>query len=107
ILHEIFKRIGIPEDRIEDYLESFGFMSEEREQARIQEALDKQNMSVEEYKEMQRQEDEYFHKHHEMFNNGDDLLKEIFKSDINRINSSLSRIAFEHGNKGFNLVHNI
>lgn len=106
-LYEIFKRIGIEEDRIEDYLESFGFMTPEREQARIQEQIGRQNMSIEEYEELQKQEDEYFRKHHQMFNNGDDLLKEIFNSDINRINLILSRIAFNNTKEGFNFVRNL
>ncbi|MFB4472177.1 helix-turn-helix domain-containing protein [Oceanobacillus caeni] len=106
MLVNIFKRIGIPEDRIEDYLEAFGFLSPQREEMEIQRAIEKQNMSFEEYKEIQKQEDEFFRENHDNFNNGDVLLEDIFKSDITRINSNLKRIAFGDS-KGFNFLRNI
>lgn len=107
MLYEIFKRIGIEDERIEDYLEGFGFISPEREEMELRAAIHSQNMSMEEYQEIQRQEAEYFSKHSENYNNGDTLLKDIFNSNINRINSALSRIAVENKNDGFKFVGNL
>lgn len=133
VLFNIFKTIGVQLDRIEDYLDSFGFMSPERERAMIQEALYKQNMSMEEYEEIQKHEEEFWQNYDEerandpdyqiqkaideLNNNnsepsntssdGNDLLKDIVKGDINRINQQLYDIAFDQKGKGFNFVRNI
>ncbi|WP_419893618.1 helix-turn-helix domain-containing protein [Oceanobacillus kimchii] len=133
VLFNIFKTIGVPNDRIENYLDSFGFVSPEREELLIQDAIHRQNMSIEEYEEMQRHEDEFWERHSDEMNDpnyltaktieemegseqdnnrsassdGTQLLKEIFNSDINRINSSLSRIAFDNSAKDFKFIRNL
>ncbi|MFS0672034.1 helix-turn-helix domain-containing protein [Ornithinibacillus sp. 179-J 7C1 HS] len=121
MLYEIFKRIGIEEERIEDYLESFGFISPEREEVRIQEAIDRQENSKEYYEEYEARQKAYaddyieYRKHEEEFNkrsenstnNGDHVLRDIFNADIKGIHSSLSQIAFENGTSGFEFTRNL
>lgn len=133
VLFNIFKTIGVPIDRIEDYLDSFGFMSPEHEKAMIQAALYKQNMSMEEYEEMQKHEDEFWEEHNgkindpdyvinrtiekideneqgkerSVSNDGTQLLMDILNSDLNRINSTLSQFTFSNNKEGFKFVRNL
>lgn len=106
-LYEIFKRIGIDENKIEDYLEHFGFMTPEREEAKIQEEIERQNISSEEYEQIQKQERDFLDNHEINISNDDDLLRDIFNSDINRINSTLSRIVYNNNKEGFKFIRNL
>ncbi|WP_117161469.1 helix-turn-helix domain-containing protein [Paraliobacillus sp. X-1268] len=133
MLYKIFLQIGIEQDRIEDYLEHFGFISPEREEAELQRAIDMQNISAEEAEEMEKQQekaDEEFYNKMERYSKDPDYLEhqvdkqvnkikdprdlevtgersEIIQSNLEKINSLLYRAAMDKNNRGFDFVSNL
>ncbi|WP_337017321.1 helix-turn-helix transcriptional regulator [Oceanobacillus massiliensis] len=108
LLVDIFKKIGIEEVKIEDYLESFEYLSPEREQELVDRQMHKYEMTVEEYKQYEESEKDIRNSNPEFFiNTGDELLKEIINGRLKKINSILKDASIEESGKGFDLVKNI
>lgn len=130
VLYTLFKQIGIEQDRIEDYLEHFGFLSPEREEAELQRAIDTQNISMEEAEEIQKADDEYYKKIEERDNNfvankyleslnqndsrekneagdGNDLVNEIIKADLKNINDFIYKVSFDKDKQGIKFARNV
>ncbi|WP_167751345.1 helix-turn-helix domain-containing protein [Lentibacillus salicampi] len=107
-VYKIFKYIGIDEDKIEDYLESFGLMSPEREQELINKQMQQNELTYDEYQQHEENEKEIRNSHPEYFINTDDeLLKEIINDRLEIINSILKEVSLEKTGEGFKLVKNI
>lgn len=123
-LYEIFKRIGIKEEKIEDYLYHFSVISPERELWEEEQALiAMQEPSVEDFEEMEEKA-----KYHEQLEangkfkeevseifkgysnsnyNSDELLEDIFSENIKHIVYNLHNIIEHEPSDGFALVTGI
>ncbi|MCR1833170.1 helix-turn-helix domain-containing protein [Oceanobacillus caeni] len=108
VVYSIFQKVGIDEDKIEDYLESFNYLSPEREQDLIDKQMHRYEMTAEEFKQYEESEREIRNSNPEYFiNTGDGLLKEIINGRLNKINSILKDVSVEKSGEGFNLVKNL
>lgn len=108
ILYEIFKHIGIEEDKIEDFLETFNYLSPEREQELIDQQMHRYEMRLEDYIQHEESEKEIRNSNPEFFiSTGDELLEEIINGHLKKINTILKDVSTEKTGEGFNLVKNI
>ncbi|GEL75790.1 helix-turn-helix domain-containing protein [Tenuibacillus multivorans] len=108
ILYSIFEKLGIDEERIEDYLESFGYISPEREEQLIQQELKKYEVTDEEYQQYLDSEKQVRVDHPEEFlNSNDQLITEIIGEYLKNITSTLQSLSYDKSGKGFNMVKNI
>lgn len=115
-LFEIFKRIGIEEIKIEDYLEYFGFLSPQREAADEAQMIARMNPTAEDFEEMEREAEYYRNLEnketqdkkvdviYKSYNNGDVLLDDILTENIKSIVYILHNMAEHDINNAFNII---
>ncbi|MGD6781357.1 helix-turn-helix domain-containing protein [Sutcliffiella horikoshii] len=114
-LYEVFKQIGISEEKIEDYLEFFGFLSAERqaheEQLMIsrmeptEEDLDRWENQASDFEENNRNErEEYLARQNDNKFNGDDLFEDILSANIQEINHVLNTLEKHDISNAFELI---
>lgn len=126
-LFEIFKRIGVEKDKIEDYLEYFGFLSPEREAHEEAQMLARMYPTEEDFEHMRKEaeyyedieEQEVFDKEIEgRFNlkkennnhatdNGSDLLEDILIENIKDIVKVLNNIMEHDLNNAYELINGL
>ncbi|MGD6896075.1 helix-turn-helix domain-containing protein [Bacillus infantis] len=102
-LYEIFKRIGIKEDKIEDYLYHFHIISPDRESWEEDMAFQAAQPPTEEDIRHMEEEAEYFEQHFKTFNS-DDLLGDILGENIKSISGILHNMADHDIENSYDLI---
>ncbi|MGP7815527.1 helix-turn-helix domain-containing protein [Niallia sp. 01092] len=122
ILYEIFKKLGVEEKKIEDYLYYFGFLSPERIAWEEEQAIAAMNEPTQEdFEEWERQAEYYENleeeerlqwemKERSNFkdeNNGNDLLDDILAENIKNIEKVLNNIYEHNPQNGYELIEGL
>ncbi|MEC1734010.1 helix-turn-helix transcriptional regulator [Bacillus mojavensis] len=111
-LYKIFQKLGIEEDRIEDYLDHFGYWSPEKwehaeAEAEAQEERQKQLYNDPSYIERELKylnNDVVSSNRSRISNNGFDLIKEKSNEYVGEVAEVLENIVYEPSGKGFEIV---
>ncbi|KIN35908.1 MULTISPECIES: hypothetical protein [Bacillus subtilis group] len=109
-LYKIFQKLGIEEERIEDYLDHFGYWSPEKwehAEAEAQKERQKQLYNDPSYIERELKyldNDVVSRNRSRISNNGFDLIKEKSNEYMGEVAEVLENIVYEPSGKGFEIV---
>lgn len=106
-LYEAFKVLGIDEEKIEDYLEHFGFISPEREAQEVQMYIDRMENGPSEVELEEWENRAEFEKGKYKSDNSwtaDALLEDIIEENIKSINNVFKKVTEHDISNGYELI---